>query len=281
MMRRFAAFPTSWIFLRNKSVQQFKKRVFQLSSRQLPNRNVSSKTTFKMVQNDPFMKLSLSLCVLIIGGTILMELYNRLKAVVPHTVVMPMPGFSHYAVWRDGLILQLKKKLEELRHQQKHKCPVLHVIGPPGSGKSELVRQFSDYYVKTSQKRYGLKLIAPTVLYLDGTSSYALSCSLAEAFITLGLGEMVSEEKTWSAIVAQLTSTKLPWLIVVDNVKEDVYPRIKSLMTSFPLDTDNHGAILITSQTTSEEEASLFVGPRLDTLDYIMIIQFLIPLFMY
>lgn len=219
----------------------------------------------KMIQNDPFVKLSLSLCVLIVGGTLVMELYNKLKKNTAPTVFMLPFGFAHHSVKRESLLLQLHARLQKLRSQSKSQVPVLYVTGPPASGKTELIRQFCKHYVDISKKWFGYKSVSPVVMCLDAGSPQLLHLSLIEAASNLGLYQPSTTDDAFSSILLELSTRKLPWLLVVDNLTGDTKSCFQALTTKY-LSKSSHGngAILVTTNSTLEEQAdhSLHIGAR-------------------
>ena len=210
----------------------------------------STASTFERVantvKNDPFVKLSLSLCALIVGGTLVMELYNRLKKNSSPTVLMLPPRFAHYSVKRESLLTDLRNKVR--KHSSKQTPPILYVIGPPGSGKTELIWQFCEEY--GPRKWLGLKSVPAVVVCLDATSPEALQLSLSEAANRLGLQPASSTQAAFSAVLSWLASNRLPWLLVIDHLTENTQSCLKDVLTKCVpecVSSKSAGAVVITT----------------------------------
>lgn len=230
-------------------------------------RNGASRRTFthsmfqkvvKTVQNDPFIKLSLSLCVLVGGGTLVMELYKKWKkSAVPKVLMLP-GQFTHHSVNRQSLISHLHKELKNLKSKYKGRPPLLYVTGLPGCGKTELVRQFSSDIAVSCKKWLGLKTISPIVLCLDATSPLLLRLSLAEAASQVGVNSASTTETTedmFSALLTKVSADRLPWLLVVDNLTKDTVAPFEALLSKFETGVGHEqGAVLVTTQISPPVE---------------------------
>ena len=228
-----------------------RKSIFQTSIQfQVVSNSSIFQKVVKQIQNDPFVKLSLSFCALLIGGTLIIELYSKLKKAPKSNVLLYPQRFSHHPITRKSLILQLQDKLKELHLQCKDISPVLYIIGPPGCGKTELVYQYIDHYVKElSHKR--IKAVSPTVFTVNATSSQQLRLSLAEVAHCLGLKHVSADEDMFSAIISELGSTGLPWLLVVDNLTKEADSFFRSISKCLSVSTDSStlGTVLVTCRS--------------------------------
>lgn len=214
-------------------------------------RMVSTKSVLqrvvKSIQNDPFVKVSLSLCALIIGGSLVVELYKKVKrSTTPMVAILP-PTFAHHSVKRESLLRCIHHKLQKLR-SNKEMPTVLYVTGPPGCGKTELVHQFCTYYASVSRKWFGLKAAPYTVISVDATSPQLLCFSLAEVAINLGVPQNSNIEELFSAILSKVTSSHLPWLLVVDNLTKHTNSCFQRLITNYLSRPTPHGAVLVTTR---------------------------------
>ena len=218
----------------------------------------------RIVRNDPFIKFSLSLCAIVIGATVGMELYKKKKKTAAPSVSMLVPSCAHHTIKRDSLILQLQDKIEESRLCHKGTCPVVYVTGSEGSGKTQLVGQFSDHYAASHYKWFGLKAVLPTVLYLDIGSPELMELSLIEAAHSLGLQQVQTSgsESLFSAVISKLASTQLPWLLVMDNLTEKTEFVFHSLVGKYLDDSCALGTILVTSRKPRHGDSSLPVSSR-------------------
>lgn len=217
----------------------------------------------KSVKNDPFIKLSLSLCALVVGGTVFMELYKKLKKNIGSTIAIYPPGFGHHSIRRESFLLVLHEQLNKLNSMHPEVPAMFYITGPRGCGKTELVRQFcKNYNVK---KWFGLKTIPPTVVSFDATSSQLLKMSIEEVAYNLGIPQKSSPDDMLSLILAKLSSDHLPWLLVVDNLTKDANSLFRTLVNRCLSKTSlSQGSVLVTTQCSdlAVDECSLRLTPR-------------------
>lgn len=211
--------------------------------------------TFEGVKRDPFIKLSLSLGALIVGGTLIMELYKKLKRQKVSTMAILPPGFAHHSVKRQSLLVSICDQLKMLK--SKSKLPaVLYITGPPGCGKTELVRQFCmDSHMQSTKKWFKLKPDLPAVISLNATSPKLLQLSIEEIAYNLGLPEESNLERTLSSVFNKLSSSQLPWLLVIDNLTEDTTSLFRTLLDKCL--SPCHGSILVTTRCSFPEVHSI------------------------
>lgn len=244
-----------------------KRLSFKLSPSHVNNAGFSTASYFQRlasaVRNDPFVKLSASLCALIVGGTLVMELYNRLKRKNSPNVFMLPPVFGHHSIRRESLLAELHKKI--LKDMSNGLPPILYVTGSPGSGKTELIRQFSNEY--GLKKWLGLRSVPAVVVTVEATSLKTLQLSLCEATNRLGLQPSSSSESMFSAVLSRLVSNNVPWLLVLDHVTETTHSVLDTLLKKCALECSpsrTSGAVLITtSLPIPESKCTLQVPQRL------------------
>lgn len=225
----------------------------------------------KLVQtlkNDPFIKLSLSLCVIVLGGTLVIELHNKFKKKTSHAVCLLPPTFAHQAVKRSSLLGQLGDELQKVRDEKHSGCPVLYITGPAGCGKTQLLHQYCDQYVRSHQYKWlGLKRVSPVVLYLDAASPDILASSLTEAVKQIGLKDALSLDENVSALVSSLNLKQVPWLLVVDNLTEKTkmeppFTLLAEHVATLDSDSNKEGSVLVASQDLHANVESMSIPSR-------------------
>ena len=164
----------------------------------------------------------------------------------PEVLVYP-PRVGHYIVARTDEVESVHQKVTSLRKRGRG---ILCVVGPAGSGKTELVRQYAEYFSEKGRKWWG-RGAKPIVLYVNGSSAALFKSTLSESASNIGAddvtppdpkesssldergagvsqtsreaGQTRFEELAGIARVLQrtLASQNLPWLIVVDGLRPD------------------------------------------------------------
>lgn len=220
------------------------------------------------LKNDPFIKLSVSLCVIVLGATLVIELHNKFKKKTLPVICLLPPKFSHHAIRRTSLLGQLEDKLQEVRRKSSD-CPVVYVTGPAGCGKTQFLYQYCDQYMKSHQYKWlGLKRVYPVVLYLDATSPQTLTSSLTGAVTEMGLGHVQPLEDNVSSIMSNLAQKQVPWLLVVDNLTEATMKTpsfsllAEHMSTSADVGSTSEGTVLVASQDLPTDGESISIPSR-------------------
>jgi len=215
------------------------------------------------VRNDPFVKLSLSLCAIVIGGTLITELYKKLKKDKITPLLMLPPKIAHHSVRRMDKILEVHQKLQTLKLQVKEVPVLFYITGPPGSGKTELVSQVCNYYVNPPKKWYQFGRRYCTVLTLNATSLQHFLLSLVEVADCLGISYKSNNiDELFPAVLSKINSSQLPWLLVVDNLTEATNSCFHSMMAKCKLNQTAYGAIVVTTQSPYKVENCFHLSPR-------------------
>lgn len=254
----------------------------RLQSTAAPARPNIIKRVGKFLRDNPFTKFSLALCGIVLGLSLAVEFYNKVKKKRAPEVIVHLPRVGHYTVDRPGEVAEIERCLSSLRSRAT--VPVVIITATSGAGKSELVAQFAKKFVETSTKWFGLKSVTPTVLFLNGTNEQTFELSLREAALAIGLkdGDFKAPKDSTqteltsiaTALHSKLSENKVPWLLVVDNLTEQVHPSFSSTFAALPCDTSGWsqttGSIVVTTNRplpVNEDHAHLSIsdGLRIDT----------------
>ena len=205
-------------------------------SREIPPDNLNVlQRAHKYVRDNPYTKFSLTICAIVLGLSITVELFKRFKKKKSPTVAIYPPKAGHFTIKRNGLLDEIDGTIKLIR-KQKTDFPVLYLTGDPGTGKSELVYQYVTRFINRSSKWFGLRSVCPVVLFVNGSSLDLLESSLKEAAWCLGVKDsdltMTSSSPSSlgmittlsSAIRSKLLEVNLPWLMVVDNLSSESIP---------------------------------------------------------
>jgi hypothetical protein len=196
--------------------------------------------TVDYFNNYPFVKYSLLLCGVVLGGSLVFESYSKhKKKLLPQILSLP-PRVGHRTLPRPAELGRLREVWRDTRRRGEG---VVYVVGPPGSGKTELVCQYGQQFIQqTGNFMYRFRICKPAVLCLDGSSGTQLQLSLQEAAMCLGIREedtqpVGGEEGRDLLVLAKTVETKLrangvPWLIIVDNLTQETRPVFESVFHS-------------------------------------------------
>lgn len=186
----------------------------------------------KYIRDNPYTKFSLTICAIVLGLSITVELFKRFKKKKSPAVALYPPKVGHFTVKRQDLLKKIDRIVDLVTKQKGPDCPVLNIKGEPGSGKSELVHQYVLQFINTrSSKWFGLHSVHPVVLYVNGSSADLFESSLKEAAFSLGIKDSDLEVATSvsmvrglsAAIRSKLFEGNCPWLIVVDNLTKEAH----------------------------------------------------------
>ena len=269
--------PLYSVFLHNSGRQRARlplQNISQLQMTSSPQLTVLQRAG-KFLRDNPFTRFSLILCAIVLCLSVGIDFYNRAKKRrIPEVMVYP-PRVGHYTVKRSTEISAIEQRLRTLKRRG---CSILYIEGMSGAGKTELAYQFVQHFVSKSSKWLGLRSVKPTVLYMNGTSEGLLEVSMREAAFSLGLKEhdfnpadqsdptVCTRVATLaSALHSKLTSNKLPWLIVVDNLSGETLPSFVAAFVSNQWDW-GQGSMVVTTRDTPPSncppENRMHIEPR-------------------
>lgn len=219
--------------------------------------------TVDYFNNYPFVKYSILLCGVVLGGSLIFESYSKhKKKLLPQILSLP-PRVAHQTQPR---LAELRRLREVWRVARRRGEGVVYVVGPPGSGKTELVCQYGQQFIQqTLNFTYRFRICKPAVLCLDGRSLDQLKLGLQEAAMCLGVRQLDTEQERGEegdvvtlarAVQTKLKANGVPWLIIVDNLTQSATPTFESLFRSKDLDWDwRVGHVVVTSHQPPPSEA--------------------------
>ena len=198
----------------------------------------------KYVRDNPYTKFSLTLCAIVLGLSVAIELVKKYKKKKPPSIVGSLPTVGHYSIQRSSEVGSISGKLKLLDGSNHRGVPLIFVTGPSGVGKTEIVSQYVKLYTALCTKWFGLKSVQPIVLFINGRNKLTFDLSLRDAAVSLGLNEAEFDREDQlqqsslpilSQIHSKLVEKKLPWLIVVDGLDEEsLVSDLSSVVGSLP-----------------------------------------------
>lgn len=195
----------------------------------------------KYVHDNPYTKFSLTLCAIVLGLSVAIELVKKYKKKKPPSIVGSLPTVGHYTIHRSSEVGSISGKLKSLDGSNHRGVPLIFVTGPSGVGKTEIVSQYVKLYMASCTKWFGLKSVQPIVLFINGRNKLTFDLSLRDAAVSLGLNEAEFDREDQSSlpilsrIHSKLVKKKLPWLIVVDGLDEEtLVSDLSSVVGSLP-----------------------------------------------
>lgn len=188
------------------------------------------------IRDNPYTKFSITLCAIVLGLSVALELVKKYKKKKPPSIVGSLPTVGHYTIQRSSEITDLSSKLRSLDNHRG--IPLVFVTGPSGVGKTVVVSQYIKVYTASCTKWFGLKSVQPIVLFINGRNQSTFDLSLKDAAVSLGLKETDLEREEQSALFSlvhsRLVERKLPWLIVVDGLDHSLVSDFTSVMSNLP-----------------------------------------------
>ena len=202
------------------------------------------------IRDNPYTKFSLTVCAIVLGLSLAVELGKKYKRKKPPNIVGSLPAVGHFTVQRSREVAEIDDKLRSLR--KGGGFPFVCITGSPGTGKSELVSQYIKVFTESCYKWLGLKAVQPVVLFINGTNKTTFDLSLREVAMSLGLkeGDFDTEKSVLSLVHSKLVESKLPWLVVIDGLESSLISELVSQLSSLPRPSDRNGAVVMTTTNT-------------------------------
>ena len=211
------------------------------------------------INNDPLTKISLIFGGGLLAFLLLLEFLTSLKKKKPIWTVNRPPKAMHGVVKLSNEIDSISQTIKAL--QQQSGLPVLFLTGPSGVGKTHLAYQYTEEF--TTRNSLHLWLSGkPVVLFVDGSNEDQLLLTLREAAFSLGIklekrhdnpAFPAGQERRHSCLVvaealkSNLNSSKVPWLMVVNDLGSSCSDILDSLQEG--LEGTKNGALLVTAQS--------------------------------
>ena len=194
---------------------------------------------------------------MVLGGSLAFESYSKhKKKLLPQILSLP-PRARHLTQPRLGELRRLREVWREARRRGEG---VVYIVGPPGSGKTELACQYGQQFIQQSLNvTHRFRICKPAVLCLEGSTSDGLKLGLQEAAVCLGIRELdtqtVGGDEGEQEVLAlaktlqnKLKANGVPWLIIVDNLTLATQQMFQSVFHSSEVEWDwGLGGVLVTS----------------------------------
>ena len=179
------------------------------------------------------------------------------KEISPFCILPPKP--SHYVTGRNREVVEITKKLKELKDADKNELSYLYISGNPGSGKSQLAGFVAKRFFDEARD---IPSSTPCVMTLNAASpdslleSYALmarqvKCPEYAVTNTINSKDVKTEEKISN--LKTLISTRIglytSWLLIVDNVFSMTWVHVH--LPERGNERWSNGQILVTTQDVS------------------------------
>ena len=211
------------------------------------------------IRDNPYTKFSLTLCAIVLGLSVAVELVKKYKKRKVPSIVGSLPTVGHYTIQRSHEVTDISSRLKSLDNHRS--VPLVFVTGPSGIGKTELVSQYIKVYTASCTKWFGLKSMQPIVLFVNGGNKSTFDLSLRDAAVSLGLKEadleMEEQSSLLSLVHSRLEERKLPWLIVVDGLDDSLVSDLMSVVANLPHSSSSDwssptGGVVITTTSTPQ-----------------------------
>lgn len=231
------------------------------------------------IRDNPYTKFSLTLCVIVLGLSIAIELVKKYKKKKPPSIVGSLPTVGHYTIQRSSEVGDISRRLKSLDNNHRG-VPLVFVTGPSGVGKTEVVSQYIKLYTASCTKWFGLKSVQPIVLFINGRNKSTFDLTLRDAAVSLGLNEAdfdrAQQLPLLSQIHSRLVERKLPWLIVVDGLDDNLVSDFMSVVGDLPRPSSSPdwssptGGVVVTTTSTPQvpQENILTMKERLVSSTY-------------
>ena len=179
------------------------------------------------------------------------------KEISPFCILPPKP--SHYVTGRNREVVEITKKLKELKEADENELSYLYISGNPGSGKSQLAGFVAKRFFDEARD---IPSSTPCVMTLNAASpdslleSYALmarqvKCPEYAVTNTINSKDVKTEEKISN--LKTLISTRIglytSWLLIVDNVFSMTWVHVH--LPERGNERWSNGQILVTTQDVS------------------------------